>query len=312
MSGELRTRVLDRLRTPAKVLLGALLLFATWHAVPGGVPLHELANADPWWLLAGVVCCSVAQLAGCLRFHFTARRMGGPIDLSTAVSLTYVGLLLNQILLFGVAGDAVRVTRHGALLKQGSAGYGRALRVHAVDRLSGQLTVFLLFAVAAPPALTEGPLWLSMLGVAALLCVFALLLRRRLRRTLLSWFDEVRAAMLARGAPFVQLSLSSLVTFGCIAMYACAAQAMAVDLSFAQVFRIGPLVLAAMSLPFGVGGFGPREAASAALFSANALDPAQGFLVAVVYGVMSFAAALPALPLWLSAAFSRGEQPDVG
>jgi len=272
------------------------------HMLRANVHFEQLANVQAAWVVAGFTACSLAQVAGCLRFHFTAARMRAPLSARAAFALGYIALLLNQILLFGMAGDAVRIARHGALLQQGSAGYGRALRVHAVDRMSGQVSVFLLFALTTPQWIARGSTPLAVGLFFALLLGFATVLRERVRHTLRSWFDEARAAMFVRGAPAVQLGLSSLVTAGCLGTYFCAARAVSVELSFAQLLSIGPLVLTAMSLPIGVGGWGPREAASAALFSASDLDPGKGLLVAVVYGVIGLIAALPALPLWL---FSR-------
>ena len=53
------------------------------------------------------------------------------------------------------------------------------------------------------------------------------------------------------------------------------------------------LALLAMALPLNVGGWGPREGVTAWAFGAAGLGAAQGLTVAVVYGVLAFAASLP-------------------
>ncbi|MFC7567728.1 hypothetical protein ACFQU9_31730 [Actinomadura namibiensis] len=55
------------------------------------------------------------------------------------------------------------------------------------------------------------------------------------------------------------------------------------------------LALLVMALPVNVGGWGPREAASAAAFGTAGLGAAQGLTVAVVYGVLALVASLPGL-----------------
>ena len=59
------------------------------------------------------------------------------------------------------------------------------------------------------------------------------------------------------------------------------------------LFLRAVLALVAMGLPLNVGGFGPREGATAWAFGAAGLGASTGLAVAVVYGVLSFVAALP-------------------
>ena len=53
------------------------------------------------------------------------------------------------------------------------------------------------------------------------------------------------------------------------------------------------LALLAMGLPLNIGGWGPREGVTAWAFGAAGLGAGTGLSVAVVYGVLSFVAALP-------------------
>jgi hypothetical protein len=61
----------------------------------------------------------------------------------------------------------------------------------------------------------------------------------------------------------------------------------------AVVVLIAVLALVVMGLPLNVGGFGPREGVTAWAFAAAGLGASSGLAVAVVYGVLSFVAALP-------------------
>ena len=60
------------------------------------------------------------------------------------------------------------------------------------------------------------------------------------------------------------------------------------------------LVLLTMVLP-SVGGWGPREGMTAWVFAAAGLGAEQGVATAVVYGVLSFVAALPGAALLVTA-----------
>jgi hypothetical protein len=61
----------------------------------------------------------------------------------------------------------------------------------------------------------------------------------------------------------------------------------------ATLLPIAVLALLAMGLPLNVGGWGPREGVTAWAFGAAGLGAGTGLSVAVVYGVLSFVAALP-------------------
>ncbi len=309
-----RSRLVDRLivkpsatRSRAllalKVAVAILLLFGTLRVLDAKLPLHALAKIKPRWLVAGIATGTLAQLASALRWRFTASRMGAPISMRFAIVECYVASLLNQILLFGIGGDALRITRHGASLNRGATGYGLALRTHVVERVAGQLVLATFACLAAMAWAPSIPATLAIAGVAIVAGLLAAFIwRHRAKSTrsrLVRWLDEAHSALFAKNAWHIQLGLSGVIIVGCLLTYFCAALALDVQLSLREVLRIGPLVLTAMALPLSIGGFGPREAASAALFSASALDPGRGTLVALVYGVLSLLATLPAIPFWL-------------
>ena len=60
------------------------------------------------------------------------------------------------------------------------------------------------------------------------------------------------------------------------------------------------VVLVAMSIPANVAGWGPREGVAAWAFAAAGLGAGAGVATAVVYGVMSLAAALPGVAVLLT------------
>jgi hypothetical protein len=71
------------------------------------------------------------------------------------------------------------------------------------------------------------------------------------------------------------------------------------------VLPLALLVMAVMVLP-SVGGWGPREGATAWVFGAAGLGVQRGVATAVVYGVMVFVASLPGLAVLV---VSRSHRP---
>jgi hypothetical protein len=90
------------------------------------------------------------------------------------------------------------------------------------------------------------------------------------------------------------VTLSSvLVLAGHLAMFVLAARAAGSSASVVRLLPLALLALLAMGLPLNIGGWGPREGATAWAFGAAGLGAGMGLTVAVIYGVLSFAASLP-------------------
>ena len=74
-------------------------------------------------------------------------------------------------------------------------------------------------------------------------------------------------------------------------------------------WTIAFLVLLAMSVPFNVGGWGPREGVAAWVFASAGIGATQGVATATVYGIFSFVACAPGIAVlasdWLRAASWR-------
>jgi 5-amino-6-(5-phosphoribosylamino)uracil reductase len=83
------------------------------------------------------------------------------------------------------------------------------------------------------------------------------------------------------------------VLVGHLATFLVAARAAGSSAPIAQLVPLMLLALLAMALPVNVGGWGPREGVFAWAFGAAGLSAAQGFTIAVVYGLFAFVASLP-------------------
>jgi uncharacterized membrane protein YbhN (UPF0104 family) len=102
--------------------------------------------------------------------------------------------------------------------------------------------------------------------------------------------SDVRAV--GRAWPVVVVA-SVLAVSGYVFTFVVATRSVGVDLSLAHLVPLALLLLLAMSIPFNVAGWGPREGVAAWAFAAVGLGASVGVSAAVVYGVMSFVGTLP-------------------
>jgi uncharacterized membrane protein YbhN (UPF0104 family) len=266
------------------------------------------------WLAAALACTAPAFAAAALRWSFTARRLDVPLSFGRALSEVYLASFLNSVLPTGLVGDVLRAARH---VDQASRRTHAVLSV-ALERLSGQLLLWLVLPIslASWPGIAGALPWL--LPLALILAALWVALRSRALRTSTvtqateananrDWpeappalWPALRRALFADGALAVQLTSSALVLAACALGFACTAKGLSVPLSLADLARIVPPLLALSALPVSIGGFGLREAASAALYAQDGLDPATGIAVASTFGCLNVLGSAPgALFAWL-------------
>jgi glycosyltransferase 2 family protein len=114
-----------------------------WHAADGREALRLLANADPWWFVGAIAALTVQTILSALRWRLTASRLGIMVDVRTAVREYYLSQVINQSLPGGMVGDAARAVR-----SRGQAGLAKAGQAVVLERLMGQIVMFLFLAGA--------------------------------------------------------------------------------------------------------------------------------------------------------------------
>ncbi|WSV28171.1 flippase-like domain-containing protein [Streptomyces sp. NBC_01017] len=303
----LRTR-LARLNTPAVrthlgTVFGVAILVALFWRLGTGVFLDGLRRIDATALVAALGIGLVTTVFSAWRWQLVARGLRIRLPLGPAVADYYRALFLNAALPGGVLGDVHRAVRHG----QSAGDMGRGVRAVVLERAAGQVALAAVGAVVLltmpSPVLNEArdltPLIL-LAAVGALAVVAALRMNRAPSRregtkptAVRTTLGEAREALLSRrNGPGVAVS-SGVVLAGHIAMFVLAARIAGSTASVAALLPLAVLALLAMGVPLNVGGFGPREGATAWAFGAAGLGADTGLAVAVVYGVLSFVAALP-------------------
>ena len=252
-------------RSWARLRLGGgavLVALLVWRLGTGPF-LEGIRSVDATALVAGVLIGVPTTLCCAWRWSLVARARGVDLTLREAVVSYYRSQFLNTTLPGGVLGDVHRAARHG-------------LAPVALERVAGQgvqlsLTALVLLLLPSPLHLPLPVLVAACLGGLALLV----------------------------GRPLLVLA-STLAITGYVATFLVAAHTTGVDSSVSRMVPLALVVLVAMSIPANVAGWGPREGVAAWAFASAGLGADAGVATAVVYGVMSLAAALPGVAVLLT------------
>jgi glycosyltransferase 2 family protein len=296
-------------RKPALGVLQLALSLVVLVAMLGMVDTQQISARlyalDPGWAIAALILVSLQLMLMAARWLSIARTLGVPLGYRRALREYYVSTLLNQVMPFGVMGDALRAVRHTHSVRRSGARQvsgGRVVMAILVERASGQLALYVIaisliffwWPSLAPRAASHaGGLALligSVMGTGITLGV-ALRLPRLYR------FREA----LGRGARVLfvgrEASVHWLISLALIAahvaVFCCAARALGYSLDFGSAFRVVPLVLIVASLPAFFAGWGAREAAAAWLFHAIGMSATEGVAVSLVFGALTLVATAP-------------------
>ncbi|UIX29660.1 flippase-like domain-containing protein [Streptomyces sp. GQFP] len=295
-------RAARALRPHLGTLAGATILGVLLWRLGTGVFLDGLRRIDVPTLFIALGIGLLTTVFSAWRWALVARSLRIRLPLVPAIADYYRSLFLNAALPGGVLGDVHRAVRHG----QSAGDVGRGVRAVVLERAAGQIA---LLAVGAGVLLTQPSpvmaearrvaLMAAFAAVGALAVVAAVRMNRapsvaaRKARAVQAVLAEARGALLSRqNAPGVALS-SVIVLSGHLGMFVVAARVAGSSAPVAELLPLAVLALLAMGLPLNVGGWGPREGVTAWAFGAAGLGASMGLSVAVVYGVLSFVAALP-------------------
>ncbi|QBI56558.1 lysylphosphatidylglycerol synthase transmembrane domain-containing protein [Streptomonospora litoralis] len=300
-----------------RALLGAAVLVLLARTLGAEAFVRGVAEIDAAALLAALGIGMATTIATAWRWAVVARGLGLRLGLPRAVADYYRALLLNAVLPAGVLGDVHRAFAHRrrAAADGCAAAGGRAVRAVVLERAAGQTVLIssaILVLAARPELVTAtGRLFPSpsaaaatgagvvVLGGAAALWLLGSHSGRRRRARARAWAAEARSAVLARGRWAAVGALSAAGLAGHLALFVVAARVADVEAPTADLLPPMLVALLAMSVPVGVGGWGPRESAAALGFAAVGLGAEAGLGTAVVYGVLALVSSLPgALVLW--------------
>ena len=291
-----------------------LVLLAVLIGLTGPAKLiSALRDTPPAHVIAGFLIVQVQIIASAFRWRFTAGRLGHVIGIDVAIREYYVSSALNLVLPGGMAGDAFRAYRSR---NAGKGGWKRPTAAVFLERLSGQAAFFLLscigllawpiFLSARLPDHYSDLIWI-VAGVLAIIVMLAITFRKALLPERLAGYGaDLHAVFWHQGAWLVQLGLSLLVIGSYVATFLIASDAVGASLPSIAAFTIIPLCLLTMLIPIGVGGWGTREAAAAALWPLFGFASAEGLAASLLYGLLCLiGAALPGL-VFIGVSLARG------
>lgn len=280
-----------------RAITAAIILAALVWGIGAGPFLAGIRLVDARAMVAAVVLGGFTTLGCAWRWRAVSRSLGVDMTLTRATAAYYRSMFLNTTLPLGVAGDV-----HRAVLHNRTAGDSRGARSVAWERTAGQtvqiaLTVIVLIFLPSPvrswmPGVTLVVIACS-LTLMAVIVVARPSIGTRTGRILRAVRDDVRYGLMTRGTWPVVVTASVVVIAGNIAIFVIAARIVGTDTSLASLVTIALLVLAAMSIPLSIAGFGPREGVAAWVFGAVGLGAASGVTTSVVFGVMALVASLP-------------------
>jgi uncharacterized membrane protein YbhN (UPF0104 family)/phosphatidylglycerophosphate synthase len=284
------------------VALSAVLVVASVGSADSNRVIAQLQSVDTRWLWVAFAI-NVVQLALLgLRWSRVARMLGIQLSWVKATTEYALSTLTNQVLPSGVAGDGLRALRHA---KSSDRSLLSVLEALALDRLSGQLGLWLVVLAGAPLIVRTGVIDLHRLELGMVLLVgLALVLWQigarwqRARAPLLrtqQWLRKVAKCLLAPRNAALHLPLSLLLVVCSLLQLYVASRALGVDLPLLHLFWLGPLILVASTVPSFFGGWGIREGASALLFGAAGLSQSTGVAVSMVYGTFALVSSVPGL-----------------
>ena len=287
-----------------QLALSLVVLIAVLGLADAEQILTRLSALDPGWAVAALVLVSLQLSMMAARWRSIARTLGVPLGYRRALREYYVSTLLNQVMPFGIMGDALRAVRHTRQVQRSDEGISgrRVVLAIVLERASGQIALYLvvfslLFAwwPALAPRLVPHAGGLALLAGSTLgtgIALAAILRVPALRRFRAALGRSARVLFVGREAPLHWLISITLIV-GHVAVFCCAARALGYSLDFASAFRVVPLVLLVASLPAFFAGWGAREAAAAWLFHAIGLSATQGVAVSLVYGALTLIATTP-------------------
>jgi glycosyltransferase 2 family protein len=263
-----------RLLRALQIAVPLVILTALGYQLGSDAFRPALAVVAPVPLTAALLLGGVAVGAHAARWRVLLRGAGLPLGRAEAVAEYYRASALNTVLPGGVAGDVLRAWRRRTGAPQG-------WRPGAVSVLAERAAgVSVLLGVAAVVLATQAPPVSPAALAAGLACV----------AWLVSWPSLRRLAPRDRAAVWAWSALSVVALFGLTAV-------VATSIGIAEgpgvLAVLGFALLAGMTVPLSLGGWGPREAAGALAAVMVGLPPAVGVAAAAGYGLLATVSVLP-------------------
>ena len=302
MVGLPRMRVALRsrwLRVTIRLLVGLAVLISVILFVGTGPLLHGILSIDGRTIGAALALSAVATAAAAWRWRVIATRLGVDLSWGAAILRYYQSQFLNTVIPGGIVGDVHRAVAHG----QSAESIARSARAVVLERTAGQivqvslsLLIFAFVGVQFEGYLIAGVaigLGTIGLGIIAIGLAVALWPRGRGRAVVLRELRQLRAGIGSVGT-VAQVVLASVVVISChVVTFAMATAAVGVTVPPEQLLVLALLVLLGASIPFSIGGWGPREGVAGWAFAIAGFGAPAGVAASALFGVLTIIAVAP-------------------
>ena len=276
--------------------IGGGLLYGTLHFVDMravGEGLRKIGYGAA--LLAAVM--AVAQILICSwRWQIVTRETTQPLRLQDTLLGFFEGTFVSAFLPSVIASDGVRVLRaisSGATPTNAFVGVVTdrlvALFGLAIAAMSG--VVFLPGATDNPWLLTAivGILPMFLLGVVALDVLSKLFVRLsqwRIMRPFLELSSYMRRLRQMPKLTLLVIAISLVGHMGCAAAFYILGNQLGIGVGYWAMFALSAPILVYAAVPISIGGWGIREAVTAALFGLVGVEPAAAVALSIAFGLL--------------------------
>jgi uncharacterized membrane protein YbhN (UPF0104 family) len=280
----------------ARIGAGVVVIAGTIATVGAAPIARGILSITPGAVLVSLLLTAIATAAAAWRWKAVSQRLGVPLGWGSAIAAYYRSQFLNSVLPGGVVGDVHRAYRQG----RESDNLPTALRAVAVERVVGQvvqvpLAVIVLLATGAIAALSALE-WVGLGLLTVLLLAVAIgLATTSGRRVLRHEAMVLRRVFASPRAVFEVLAASIIVVAAHTATFVVACLIVGANAGPSELLALATVALLAAAIPFGIGGWGPREAASASAFALVGLTAGVGLAASAAFGVLTLISVLPGL-----------------
>ncbi len=295
----------------AKILISGALLYLALRGVNVAAIKERINQISLGWIGFSVVVTLVQILLGAVRWREITALCDAPLSTARALRFNLIGSFFNQTLPSSIGGDAVRLW----LVSRSGAGWRAATYSVLVDRAVGLIALAVLIVASLPWSYqligdARGRAALVLVDFAALAGGLGFLVFGRLKWSfLVEWLPTrhihacavIANRVLFNGTRSVFIALISLTIHVLTAVIAWGVVlSIGASATFQQVFLLIPPIILITMLPISIAGWGVREATMMVAFGYAGLPEADGLVVSLLYGAVSFAVGAFGGLVWIS------------
>jgi uncharacterized membrane protein YbhN (UPF0104 family) len=300
-----------------RILMSVGLLYLSLRNIHFDALRARLTDFGFGWFALALLATLLQVVLSALRWCEVAKRCGAPLESGRAIKFNMIGTFFNQTLPSSIGGDAMRLWLFGHI-----AGWREATYSVLVERAIGLIALAIIIVGSLPwsyPLITspKGQAALVIIGAAALASSLGFLLIGSLSWPWLKhWWPlrhvhacgEVANKVLfnTRSGPKV-VALSLAIHMLAVAAAWCCVMAIHASASFMQIFLLIPPIMLITMLPISIAGWGVREASMTVAFGYAGLMTAEGTVVSILFGIVTFIAGAIGGLIWISSPEKRGK-----